>query len=141
MTTTSITSTQDTEYLPINGRRGATPSLASQKTSTQAGTDSLSMESQTALLSLIATRVEQLMEHVLRLYERIGNVEGESPPAVSVEQAARLLGRQPFTVREWCRNGRMKAHRATARGPYAEWRIPMDSIRAYQANGLLPIAR
>lgn len=60
------------------------------------------------------------------------------PEAMSVQQAALFLGRMPFTVREWCRYGRIEAYRATACGGYGEWRIPLASIRYYQSHGLLP---
>lgn len=80
-----------------------------------------------------------LKEHMARLEDRLPEKVGETPQVFSVIEAAKLLRRKPFTVREWCRQGRIRCHRAeSGRGPYTEWRIPMESIRAYQANGLLP---
>lgn len=84
--------------------------------------------------------VVELMQHIDKLYERIGEQNSELPEALSVEQAADYLGRRPYTVRQWCRNGRIKACRAqSGKGPYKEWRISKESIEYYQANGLLPL--
>lgn len=83
-------------------------------------------------------RIEQMLVEMLKLGNASKLAEFKAEQAMTVEQAARHLKRRPFTVREWCRKGRIKAYRATARGPYAEWRIPAESIKAYLAHGLLP---
>ena len=60
----------------------------------------------------------------------------------SVAQAAELVNRKPFTVREWCRNGRVTAEkRVSGRGRHSEWMISADEIRRYENHGLLPIRR
>jgi hypothetical protein len=56
-----------------------------------------------------------------------------------VEQAATLLGKAPFTVREWCRQGRVHAEKkASGRGKYQSWVISHDELLRIQREGLLP---
>jgi hypothetical protein len=57
----------------------------------------------------------------------------------SVEQFARLVGKAPFTVREWARLGRIHAEkRRSGRGAHAGWVISHDELLRYQREGLLP---
>lgn len=58
----------------------------------------------------------------------------------SVDEVAALLGRAPFTVREWCRNARIKASkRSYKRGKSAEWMISQAELVRIQNQGLLPL--
>jgi hypothetical protein len=57
----------------------------------------------------------------------------------TIQEAAVLLNREPYTVREWCRLGRVngvKAH--CGRGADNEWRISHAEIIRIQNEGLLP---
>jgi hypothetical protein len=57
----------------------------------------------------------------------------------SVEEAAGLLSKRPYTVREWCRNGQINATKGSERrGESALWRISADEIERYRNDGLLP---
>ena len=57
----------------------------------------------------------------------------------STADAAQLLGKAEFTVREWCRRGRVQAvKRACGRGSSLEWMIPHSELERLQAEGLLP---
>ena len=59
-----------------------------------------------------------------------------------VEEFARLVGKAPFTVREWARLGRIKADkRMSGRGAFASWVISHDEMLRYQREGLLPQLR
>ena len=56
-----------------------------------------------------------------------------------VDEFARLVGKAPFTVREWCRLGRISAEkRNSGRGPHAAWVISHTELQRYQRDGLLP---
>lgn len=57
----------------------------------------------------------------------------------TVSEAAKLLGKQPFTIREWCRLGRIEAHkRKCGRGRTSEWIISSGEMQRYLNEGLLP---
>lgn len=57
----------------------------------------------------------------------------------STAEAADILGRAEFTVREWCRLGRVRASkRPCGRGTSQEWMIAHDEIERIRNEGLLP---
>ena len=58
----------------------------------------------------------------------------------TVRELAEILARSEFTVREWCRFGRVFAEkRACGRGNSKEWIISAEELRRVQNEGLLPI--
>jgi hypothetical protein len=60
----------------------------------------------------------------------------------SIEQFARLVSRSEFTCREWCRQGRILAHKKeSGRGAHASWAISHDELLRFQREGLRPDAR
>jgi len=57
----------------------------------------------------------------------------------STEEFARLVGKAEFTVREWCRLGRVNAaKKGSGRGKYQSWVVSHDEVLRYQREGLLP---
>lgn len=57
----------------------------------------------------------------------------------TVAEVAERLGRAEFTVRQWCRLGRINAHkRACGRGPTQEWAITHIEVLRLENEGLLP---
>lgn len=57
-------------------------------------------------------------------------------------EAAEILGKSEYTVREWCRLGRVRAKkREYARGPHPEWLISHDELTRIRCEGLLPLNR
>ena len=57
----------------------------------------------------------------------------------STSDVARILGKAEFTVREWCRHGRIRAEkRPCGRGNSKEWMISFEELQRIQGQGLLP---
>ena len=55
-----------------------------------------------------------------------------------VEEFASLVGREPFTCREWCRRGRIQAvKKRSGRGAHAAWAISHEELERYRREGLL----
>lgn len=60
----------------------------------------------------------------------------------AVEEFARLVGREAFTCREYCRLGRIHAlKKSSGRGKHASWVIPHAELLRFQREGLLPDRR
>jgi hypothetical protein len=56
-----------------------------------------------------------------------------------IEEFARLVGREPFTCREWARHGRISAaKKMSGRGAHARWVVPHAELLRYQKEGLIP---
>jgi transposase len=59
----------------------------------------------------------------------------------TVDEAAGILGKASYTVREWCRLGRIRAEKQRhARGPHPEWVIADEELARVRREGLLPRA-
>jgi Helix-turn-helix domain len=57
----------------------------------------------------------------------------------STAEVAQLLGKAEFTVREWCRLGRVKAtKKKCGRGVAGEWVISHEELTRVRNEGLLP---
>jgi hypothetical protein len=98
----------------------------------------------TAILSDdLGNRLDQLLERLDRL---------ESSLLLLLEQRtvqewygtaelAKILGKAEFTVREWCRQGRVHAEkRDCGRGNALEWIISHEELTRIRNHGLLPLA-
>ncbi len=56
----------------------------------------------------------------------------------TTEEFARVVGKAEFTVREWCRLGRIRAQkRRSGRGAFPSWVVAHDELLRYQRDGLL----
>ena len=54
-------------------------------------------------------------------------------------EAAEILGKRPFTVRQWCNEGRVNGEKAeSGRGETQEWRISHGELTRIRNEGLLP---
>jgi len=57
----------------------------------------------------------------------------------STAEVAKILGKAEFTVREWCRLGRVKAEKKKCgRGISSEWIISHEELMRVRNEGLLP---
>jgi Helix-turn-helix domain len=87
----------------------------------------------------------------MNLEERLEKIEGMLVALVerqqvrewyTVEELARIVGKAEFTVRGWCRLGRIKAlKRESGRGAYCSWAIAHEELLRFQRQGLLPLHR
>lgn len=85
----------------------------------------------------VRTRLAGIEDHLELL-----NRQQAKQEAYSTEDFARLLDREPYTVREWCRLGRVRAtKRPSGRGTTKEWMIPHEELVRYRREGLLPLRR
>lgn len=87
----------------------------------------------------------------MRLSERLDRIETMLVTLVEratikehyeIEEFARLVGREPFTCREWARLGRINAaKKSSGRGPHARWTVSHEELLRYQRSGLLPVLK
>jgi hypothetical protein len=62
----------------------------------------------------------------------------ETRTSYTVEEVARALGKSAYTVREWCREGRVSATKRSERRGGAElWAISADELTRIKNEGLL----
>lgn len=81
----------------------------------------------------IAHRLEQIEQALQRLLSE--RIEQEY---YSTKDVAEILGKAEFTVREWCRHGRVYAEkRASGRGRSKEWMISNTELNRIRSEGLL----
>ena|SRR3990172_3020623 len=95
--------------------------------------------------------MQTLVETIERLAERVERMESTLARLVeertikdwyTTVEAAALLNRAEFTVREWCRLGRVNAQkRDCGRGPHQEWIISREELERIRNEGLLPIPK
>jgi hypothetical protein len=85
--------------------------------------------------------LESLIVRLERAIERLERLDRQEPEReyYTVAEAAAILRKAPFTLRENCRLGRINAEkRASGRGVASEWMISIQEIRRIQSFGLLP---
>jgi hypothetical protein len=99
----------------------------------------------------IAARMALLAQQLAALDGRLQDIQATLATLVEqhtvkdwygTEEVAKILGRAEFTVREWCRNGRVNAvKRGSGRGAHAAWVISHAELQRYRREGLLPATR
>jgi transposase len=88
--------------------------------------------------------VEALHARLTRIEEILATLVTEKTHQefYSTSEAAERLGKAEFTVREWCRLGRVRAQkRLTGRGRSHEWMISNEEIIRIRNEGLLPVPK
>ena len=94
--------------------------------------------------------LHQAMELIVRRLDELETIAAEirdnvlkttvDKEAYTTKEAAELLQRKPFTVREWCRLGRVNAFKIeSGSGAEDEWRIPHEELLRIQNEGLLEL--
>jgi hypothetical protein len=87
----------------------------------------------------ILTRLDVLDRRLTEVLDRLGE-RAQVKEAYTVAEVAAILGRAPFTVREWARLGRIRASkRPSGRGQYQEWSISSAELTRLRNEGLLPL--
>ena len=90
-------------------------------------------------------RIENLLVDILAVATEARdqtNSQAQTKEWYTPAEAAGLLAKKPYTVREWCRLQRINARkRPTGRGETDEWEVSVDEIERYRNHGLLPIPR
>ena len=88
-------------------------------------------------MHLLHERLERIEEAIVLLVR-----EKTAKEWYTTEEAAKIVGKAEFTVREWCRNARIQAEkRNSGRGAFPAWVISHQELVRYQREGLLPIQR
>lgn len=83
----------------------------------------------------ILERLERI-ETVLRILTEQRQVQQDW---YDTQTAAEILERSSYSVREWCRLGRVHAEkRSCGRGRSKEWMISHDELMRIKSEGLLP---
>ena len=81
-----------------------------------------------------------VMEDTLKRIEQVLLDQRTVKEWYTIAESAESLGKAEFTVREWCRLGRVNAHkRPCGRGRTQEWIISHNEIERIKNKGLLPV--
>jgi hypothetical protein len=95
-------------------------------------------------LDALFERIDQLSVRLRVIEESIQTLVAQKTIKewYSTDEVAEILGKAPFTVREWCRLGRVHAQkRDTGRGNTLEWMISHGELQRLRNHGLLPIPK
>jgi hypothetical protein len=98
------------------------------------------------LVSVVDTRVLERLAAIERGQDELRTLlnvlvqQRNSKDWYTTAEAAQLLGKAEFTVREWCRHGRVHAEkRMSGRGAFPAWVISHQELQRYQREGLLRV--
>jgi hypothetical protein len=86
--------------------------------------------------------LEERFDNLEIAFEDLRTTVTREPPKelYSTHEFAKIVERKPFTVREWCRLGRIRGQKAMCgRGETSEWRVPHEELIRYRNEGLLPM--
>lgn len=91
------------------------------------------------VIELQQQRVNSLETLVVDLRDTIAAKKTIKESYTTIE-VAKILGKKPYTVREWCRLQRINAFKAMCgRGCEEEWRVSHEELERIQNDGLLPV--
>jgi excisionase family DNA binding protein len=75
----------------------------------------------------------QILDALDEIRDRLA---GAHKPVLTIEEVARLVGRAPFTVRRWVKEGRIRASRVSGSGPRGRLLVGHDEVRKLIDAGL-----
>lgn len=83
--------------------------------------------------------VNSRLDRIEELLERMTASKEAAQEYYSTTDVARILKKAEWTVREWCRLGRIEAaKRICGRGFAKEWMISHNELQRIKSHGLLP---
>lgn len=88
--------------------------------------------------------IEPVMERLTKLESLLADLirQRTLKDWYSTDEVAAILGKARFTVREWCRHGRVRCRKKnTGRGKYQAWVIAHEELLRIQREGLLPLGK
>lgn len=90
-------------------------------------------------LAMILHRLDLIEQKLEALVQSLAT-QLHSKESYTTLEVARILGKRPYTVREWCRLQRVVAEKTwSGRGQDDEWRISLEELQRIQNEGLLPL--
>lgn len=94
----------------------------------------------------IGEQLRVLLESVGRLTDGLAEIRDllvdrpRNKEWYSTHEVAEILAKRPYTVRNWCRMGRVRAEKIeSGRGVDGEWRISHEELTRIRNEGLLPL--
>ena len=97
-------------------------------------------ESLVAMIRVLLS-IDDRLSRFEPMVAELHQIAKESTPVkewYSVSEVAGILGKAEFTVREWCRLGRVNASkRDCGRGKSQEWIVSLEELKRIQNEGLL----
>ncbi len=86
--------------------------------------------------------MNDLLERLQRIEAKLDSIVSQQTiqEFYSTVQVAQLLDRSTYSVREWCRLGRVRAEkRRCGRGNTREWMVSHAELLRIRSEGLLPL--
>ena len=88
-------------------------------------------------------RLQEVLDRLRRIEEAVSFLVQQRTVKdwYSTAEAAAILGKAEFTVREWCRLGRVHAQkRQSGRGSFPAWVISHAEVQRIQREGLVALS-
>jgi DNA-directed RNA polymerase specialized sigma24 family protein len=97
-----------------------------------------------ATLDAQANGIESILERLDRMETMLADLIRQRAVKdwYTTDEVAEILGKAKFTVREWCRHGRVHCRKkSSGRGMHRQWVIAHEELLRFQREGLLPLER
>lgn len=91
------------------------------------------------IAQFLEARLGQWLSKIEQAITTLGT-QGVSKDWYSTKEIAKIVDRDVWTVRDWCRIGRIRAEKQDCgHGKSLDWRIRRDELVRYQNHGLRPV--